>query len=740
MKESIKRMLSPALSLLDRLQDKLDRPLGSFTYVTIKQLIIFFPVITACVIGSVGCLMSGIRLSCSTARIIVYCVFCSVLFTALSAIKNKKLRITAISLVLGLPTLLQVKVIIRLFWDKKKLDTEAEYLIILLLIAYIASLIALGVMRVNSFVSTASVAIGASIIGFNGAADEPPMWAIVLLCLSLCCLYLLTAWDRLTNTIGQRGTIRRLLPFLVLTIGMLFAVSPANYQRPPIADDIFSLFYNIIDFGESDNLIDGGRVVCYSDSEDLTQIGPRHISENYVMSVFTRSSGSLYLRGNSFANYTGESWRVLDPEQLERLPDTNSPILFNVNAGKATGFADDTEIGVSISSAQPLDVIYTTYFLDSIPAQGVWLDDSYIEPQEELLNYAMYYTEIDEAEIKPTNYDMIAGFEGLDSYERFVYENYLSLPDRIIQPLHSIAEQQGWLNMPDEQLIPAMAEYIQSTSTYDLDTPLTPKGEDFALYFLTESHRGYCVHFASALAVLLRSRGIPARYTYGYLAKVESGSFSAVTSLDAHAWVEYYLPGVGWLPIEATKSLTQTDGGEQSGTNTTAPTTEQTTTTTSTASTQTTQNQSPSSSDLIPPGLVEDNTTKPTDNGSNDKGGKGGAGWLLLLLIVPLLVSVLPIRRSIILRQRERKMGGDTNAQALALWREITRLTDALPDKEEVPERLLELAQRARFSNATLEPKQLAQLLSYRDRQKEALSHTESAVDRFVNKYIFVIY
>ena len=66
----------------------------------------------------------------------------------------------------------------------------------------------------------------------------------------------------------------------------------------------------------------------------------------------------------------------------------------------------------------------------------------------------------------------------------------------------------------------------------------------FALYFLTVSQRGYCVHYASALTALLQARGIPARFVIGYAFTVASAdTWVEVTDRNAHAWTEVYVDG-----------------------------------------------------------------------------------------------------------------------------------------------------------------------------------------------------
>ena len=73
--------------------------------------------------------------------------------------------------------------------------------------------------------------------------------------------------------------------------------------------------------------------------------------------------------------------------------------------------------------------------------------------------------------------------------------------------------------------------------------------------FLLESREGYCVHFASAMVLLSRAQGIPARYCEGYLtrfAEKDANGNYVVSSVDGHAWAEVYINGFGWVPMEPT--------------------------------------------------------------------------------------------------------------------------------------------------------------------------------------------
>ncbi|MGH3612972.1 MAG: transglutaminaseTgpA domain-containing protein [Pseudonocardia sp.] len=86
---------------------------------------------------------------------------------------------------------------------------------------------------------------------------------------------------------------------------------------------------------------------------------------------------------------------------------------------------------------------------------------------------------------------------------------------------------------------------------YSLQT--APGGSDDALVeFLTVGRTGYCEQFASAMAVMLRTVGVPARVAVGFTAGTDTGEFRSVSTADAHAWVEAWFPGIGWTTFDPT--------------------------------------------------------------------------------------------------------------------------------------------------------------------------------------------
>lgn len=89
------------------------------------------------------------------------------------------------------------------------------------------------------------------------------------------------------------------------------------------------------------------------------------------------------------------------------------------------------------------------------------------------------------------------------------------------------------------------------TFTYSLDVPARHDGA-YIMDFLTTSQTGYCEQFAAAMALLLRSVGIPSRVAIGFLPGSQRAGRFTVTSQEAHAWTEAYFDGFGWLSFEPT--------------------------------------------------------------------------------------------------------------------------------------------------------------------------------------------
>ena len=102
----------------------------------------------------------------------------------------------------------------------------------------------------------------------------------------------------------------------------------------------------------------------------------------------------------------------------------------------------------------------------------------------------------------------------------------------------------------------AVRDYLSTYYVYSLEPPETDSRSPYAA-FLFETKTGYCQHFAGAMATLLRFNGIPARVAVGFAAGDRGkDDMFVVTRTDAHAWVEVYFSGFGWLPFDPTPGRT----------------------------------------------------------------------------------------------------------------------------------------------------------------------------------------
>jgi hypothetical protein len=139
------------------------------------------------------------------------------------------------------------------------------------------------------------------------------------------------------------------------------------------------------------------------------------------------------------------------------------------------------------------------------------------------------------------------------SYPDEIRSRYLALPDTLPQRVHSLAlELTATLPTSYERAL-AIESYLRSIP-YSLDVPIPPRNRDAVDVYLFDLKQGYCDYSASAMVVLARAAGIPARLVTGYA----GGNYEpargvwVVTAADAHSWPELYFPGTGWVEFEPT--------------------------------------------------------------------------------------------------------------------------------------------------------------------------------------------
>ena len=146
------------------------------------------------------------------------------------------------------------------------------------------------------------------------------------------------------------------------------------------------------------------------------------------------------------------------------------------------------------------------------------------------------------------------------SYPDEIAELYLQLPETLPERVKTLAEEITKNADNPYDKAKAIESYFRGNGfSYETNEVAVPgPNEDYVDQFLFETKKGYCDNFSTAMAVMLRSIGIPARWVKGFtggdfVEMLDDGKRrQLITNEHAHSWVEVYFPGSGWVPFEPT--------------------------------------------------------------------------------------------------------------------------------------------------------------------------------------------
>ena len=273
-----------------------------------------------------------------------------------------------------------------------------------------------------------------------------------------------------------------------------------------------------------------------------------------LFKVFSEITDTIYLRDKSYGDYNKTGW---DAPLIYISPYGVSPLAF-------PNLAINNSLDSYAIQIQAL-VSGLSYYLPYFATNGYYdnINDIYAKHAYGV-GYSINYTPIGSVDPGGIDLDGTAYAEYELAYRQYVYETYLQLPKETKLALLAIASKNG-LDPTDPDIIANVQNYIQGAALYNLDFKPIPDNVDYALYFLEYSREGICQHFAMAATVMYRALGIPARYVTGYAVPAAAGTWVDVVPFYAHAWVEIYIPGFGWLPVEVTGSGGGSGSGSASG-------------------------------------------------------------------------------------------------------------------------------------------------------------------------------
>jgi transglutaminase-like putative cysteine protease len=294
------------------------------------------------------------------------------------------------------------------------------------------------------------------------------------------------------------------------------------------------------------------RMIGFSTRVDLGGVGKLRSDPTIAMRVHLNeppttpaSRLALYLRGTSFDHYDGSSWT--------RTRTTPSPAPHQ--EGSYVWITPSARSSVEAMSIDLEPITPPIIFLPS-DAVGIRLNEpgdmfSGRGPKVMVAADDEYkYERADERGLQYSVYRGRARPEALSLSDR---GRYLEVPPVISGPITDLAKRWAGPLATDWEEANAIEERLRTDYRYDLDSPSGAAPQPL-LHFLFESKAGHCEFYSTAMAMLLRTLGVPTRNVTGFIGGTYNrfGEFYAVRQGDAHSWVEVYLEGRGWTRFDPT--------------------------------------------------------------------------------------------------------------------------------------------------------------------------------------------
>jgi transglutaminase-like putative cysteine protease len=394
----------------------------------------------------------------------------------------------------------------------------------------------------------------------------------------------LTEKENTPDTIprGYWQTVFGMIPVIIASIILMQILStvvpPSNFKSQDTTDttnDILSFFDIPLANKKNQQLFSLSNIGFYPSRTVLG--GTPTLSDDRMLSVVT--AYNVLLRANMYEIYDMTSWSSTSNFFTSRL---NSSLAKN----RTEDVFDMNRPDRSKIPANLYDYVFqkvtisVTYFNRDIGVT-VFSADHLLDISKE--SNRVYYNEDEELffgnDIKYKETYSI-------TYNRFrtespdFYKNMLSLEAYIIEHPEAQDSKSKMKSISDEFLPVTVPDSVKEFALLATESETTPLGKVFALkrilgnefeyslivddpptdsdfveHFL-ETKKGYCTYFASAMTVMARVNGIPARYVDGFSTQVPSGNKYPIevmlTGRQGHAWCEVYIDGIGWIPIDAT--------------------------------------------------------------------------------------------------------------------------------------------------------------------------------------------
>jgi transglutaminase-like putative cysteine protease len=360
-------------------------------------------------------------------------------------------------------------------------------------------------------------------------------------------------WRRAQLKVGWRVVANVLVGTALAGVGLLSVAwaLPANLSSPEVAtgwNRVTQPWQGME--GEFDRWfaslnVSGRTARGLSFGRTLAPRGAFDLGDTPVLQV--TANGPLYLRATTADRYAGQA--ITSTETTSTEFDANTDLLTQDQIAQGRGLLQAqikilaSRTAVAFAPDRPVRFSQSTQVdtrgdVDDLAA--VRFDSPVLQSQE--------YTVVSAISTATLQELRAAG----EDYPDWVRRRYLQLPRTIPRRVIDVAHEatSGAPSAYDKAA--AVEMYLRTNFTYSTHVAAIPPDRDWVDYFLFDAQEGYCDYFATAMVVLLRAEGVPARVASGFAPGEfdPSTGVSMVRENHAHSWVEAYFPRFGWITFE----------------------------------------------------------------------------------------------------------------------------------------------------------------------------------------------
>lgn len=314
---------------------------------------------------------------------------------------------------------------------------------------------------------------------------------------------------------------------------------------------------------------------------DLYQAGKLHASTEVMLEVQGQQEKNLYLRGFVGGSYQNGQWEEMSDAAYSgknagmftwlkaRSFDPLTQVAAYNQLGEEQDVPEGNQVQVKVKNASRYYVYAPVSYVRMINGSVKEEKDSRLASRGLFGSRSYRWEEISGSRpgeltvadnwVEDPDTDRRQEYQEAEAvYREFVYHTYTTIDS----DMQRLMQRIFWDDYETDSdgiysALNQIRQCLSSETTYTEMMPQIPEGEDPIRWFLTEGKQGNDVYYAAAATEAFRAYGIPARYVEGYylsadqIQKEESGT-NTLTGADAHAWVEVYFDGVGWLPLDTT--------------------------------------------------------------------------------------------------------------------------------------------------------------------------------------------